>query len=473
MNPLSVSYKGTEGSGEAQMFGKSSFDPVKDSGKALDKVTSAKLKQRERLETKFGELADINLEGIDIDIEREFQNDKKMLLNKVSSLYKDGIDPFNPMNEDAYFEVRNLKSGLEKKVNISKNQEKINQSFLEVMRSDDFTKKYDAEQTIDNYKNWRQASVTERAKMNPSDVLVQTPESFDVNTYIKDNFKLLEELESSGTVSEINDEGITIKKSWNSRTPDALIAASKSFIDGSDKLRDAVKADFDKLSATERGKYNGLSDYFYQNHMKQYVKSDFKNEQSKKGGGSGGYGGSKITENFLDTRVKNITSIIKAFENNSNGFGNPSKEALQLLPALTEGNDSIVDASYDYLTGDHSKPVLIIKKRGSKMIEDAEGNESREIMTITVPLSDPGAFVQLNELFNENNDGVSNVVPLELLQQYTKEKGYETDFSNLYDPVNSIKRLSDGIKETTKQTGEKKKTDNKETNIKLTEGSPL
>lgn len=440
MDPLSIAYKG-EGSGDARSLGESSFDPVQGSKESYGKILDAQIKKKEKLEKDLGELADINLEGMDIDIEREFQNDKKMLLNTVSDMYKDGIDPFNPMNEDAYFKVRQLKNNLERKVGISKQQEKLNKDFLKTIYSKDFKENYNYEKSIDNYKKWREASVAERAKMNPSDILIQAPKSFDINNYVKDNFKLIEELESSGESQTVNKDGVTVKNSWKKRTPEALRSAASSLIDGSRELRNSALANYNSLSDSEKGKYNGLDDYFYKNHLSQYVKKDteYSEKPSGRSSSSFGFGGSKIPENFLEQRRKNIETIIKAFT--KTGSFEPTKEALQLLPTLTSKDDSIIDAKYDWENGFGSSPTLIIKRKVGT-VKDQEGDVSDDIKTIKIDLSKPEAYFAINELLNSNKEGVKNIVPLELLQEFNKQKGYSTDFTDLYTPESLVTDLN-------------------------------
>lgn len=469
MNPLSTSYGLREGSGEAQVFEKSSFDPVESFKKTEDEIRKAGLAKKEQKDADLASIGDVDVSGMDIDIQRELVGDKKNLISMVQDYYSKGMDPFDSDNEEAFFKVRQAMSGLKNKVAISGNHRDYNAKILTALNSKDADKKYDLEASKKNYNKWRNMSVQDRVGMDPSSILVAKPETFDLLADYKDNVgSIISELKTENKTSYTDpDTGQIVSVSSSEITEDDARKISRNALMDENRYEAARKA---YLADPKKGNYNGVEDYYYQNFVEPRVGVETKKGLTALKGGSK-WGGTNYSKEQLDQRYRNISSIVNPFGEGSS-TDKPTKEAKELLPAMigSKYNGGYVrDAQYSKDLANRTYLKVLVEK------ETTIDNKKKIVRDwIDIPLSEEGAFTEVNFLLNGNKVSNSDI-DLESLNMYTSENKLprfgrfvptEESFSNAYDSSLGVIK-GEGLK--SKDPIKKEKVEK----VELTKGSPL
>jgi hypothetical protein len=456
MNPLSTSYGLREGSGEAQVFEKSSFDPVESFKKTEDEIRKAGLAKKEQKDADLASIGDVDVSGMDIDIQRELVGDKKNLISMVQDYYSKGMDPFDSDNEEAFFKVRQAMSGLKNKVAISGNHRDYNAKILTALNSKDADKKYDLEASKKNYNKWRNMSVQDRVGMDPSSILVAKPEFFDANKYVNDvvtsRFPQLTETKQS---ERIGDDGKTVKVKVKELSLDKL-QNQAALLNKDERFVAAVNDDY----LANADKYNGREDYILKNYLKDFAKKEVIQDLEGSSSTVNYFGGSKQTPQQLEERHKNLETLIKAFYDprSKKVLNNPTTEAKKLGALLIDtkmpNGTQVKDVSFGHVSGLGSDPIirLQIVKPIKKTTVDGLSNyyEYEDIGTEVINLKSPDAYLKLSGLMSSNTEGAQKILG-ETLQSYNQSKGRDrVPFYNVY--ANRLQYPDIGTEQLTDET---------------------
>lgn len=187
---LNYIFQGREGTGIAQEFPQSSYDPVRASAMYVDKVKADLEKarrEREAAQARGREILAIKPEGWDLDTQREIVPKINEMKTKFVDYYLKGIDPTDPYkNLDAYQDIENRKTEIAGLVNSSKQQQEFYNKTLQSVLTDK-EGKYDREAALQRLAQFRGApTVKDRvSQMEGFDL----PLTYDVRKDLEDVFK--------------------------------------------------------------------------------------------------------------------------------------------------------------------------------------------------------------------------------------------------------------------------------------------
>ena len=169
-DPVGDTVAPREGTGEAVVFGQSSFDPLQSTANILSRQEEVNRQKRNKIADAYSNLYDNEVEGWDIDNERELRQMESSYMKLGLDYLQKGVDPSDPTQDpEAYAELQRVERAMKNAASESIQQK---QNYIDALKL--YQKnpgKYDPK-TLENLKNYRQASINDRVNIAPTSLLV-------------------------------------------------------------------------------------------------------------------------------------------------------------------------------------------------------------------------------------------------------------------------------------------------------------
>jgi hypothetical protein len=222
MDPLAYVNQGREGSGIAQVFNvtesrQQGERAIRQSEKDLDEYR----KQQRQAEQEMKELISIDLDGWDIDVQKEIFEDLTGFNKLVKSQWEQGINVRGITDWDAYTKVVQARQGVERKKAASKAQKVAYDKTLAALATGKFV--YD-EETKEQLEKYRKSLIDERSNMDPNAFLVPKLNTRDEAKKLAESIPTKEDL----TLASSGFKGLAIATSTTTRDKETLSGRSSS-----------------------------------------------------------------------------------------------------------------------------------------------------------------------------------------------------------------------------------------------------